>query len=474
MMWNFKTYGDNIAAITDQGERITYSQLNMAGEELFLMIRERCLVFLLSTNSIGSLIGYTAFLNHKIVPLLLDSRMDYELLLNLMETYRPKYLWIPDLLVQQFADCRHTCQKVCQKSGYTLISTGYEEGYPLYPELALLMTTSGSTGSPKLVRQSYDNIKANYHSIVQYLELDDMERPITTLPMNYTYGLSIINSHLAVGAALLMTELTLMDRAFWNFFQSEKATSFGGVPYTYEILNKLRFFHMELPSLRTMTQAGGRLSPELHRRFAEYAMDHGKHFIVMYGQTEATARMSYLPNDKSLEKCGSMGIAIPGGSFSLIDEDGSIINEPETVGELVYEGPNVTLGYAQCGRDLMKGDERSGRLVTGDMARRDSDGYYYIVGRKKRFLKLYGNRVNLDEAEALLKARYTESDCACTGNDDKMYLFITDEHIKEEVKKYMSEKTGLNQSAFHVTVIDQIPKNEAGKTLYSRLEELCQ
>ena len=224
-----------------------------------------------------------------------------------------------------------------------------------------------------------------------------------------------------------------MQKQFWNFFSEYNATSFGGVPYTYEMLDKLRFYRMKLPSLRYMTQAGGKLLPELHKKFAEYAEQNNKKFIVMYGQCEATARMGYLPYEKSVEKCGSMGIAIPGGKFRLIDVNGDNINEPFITGELVYEGDNVTLGYAECTDDLAKGDERHGVLYTGDMARFDKDGYYYIVGRKKRFLKVYGNRVSLDEIDMLIKGRFSDIECASAGIDDNVYIFIVnadDEMIK--------------------------------------------
>ena len=467
MMWNFDQFNNNIVAVSDQGEALTYSQLNEASERLIEVIKDRCLVFSLCTNTIGSLIGYTGFLNNNIVPLLLDSHLDFDLLKYLILTYKPSFLWIPEDMANKLAEYK----PVYNKYHYVLIKTDFSEKYTLNDDLGLLLTTSGSTGSPKLVRQSYKNIRANIKSIVEYLELNETERPITTLPMNYTYGLSIINSHLHVGARILLTERSLMEKEFWNFFKEQEATSFGGVPYTYEILDKLRFFRMNLTSLRTMTQAGGKLSPDLHKKFAEYAIENNKHFIVMYGQTEATARMAYLPYQKSLEKYGSMGVAIPGGKFSLIDTSEKVITEPDIVGELVYEGDNVTMGYAESGEDLIKGDERFGRLVTGDMARMDSDCYFYIVGRKKRFLKIFGNRVNLDETERMIKEAFAHLDCACAGIDDNMYVFITDQSLSDQVKKFISEKTGLNPIAFKVKTITEIPKNEAGKNLYVKLEK---
>jgi acyl-coenzyme A synthetase/AMP-(fatty) acid ligase len=228
---------------------------------------------------------------------------------------------------------------------------------------------------------------------------------------------------------------------------------------------------MDLPSLRTMTQAGGRLAPELHREFAQYAAETGRSFVVMYGQSEATARMSWLPPEKSLEKCGSIGIAIPGGRFELVDPEGQTINEPDTTGELVYYGENVTLGYAESAEDLPRGDERGGVLATGDLARRDAEGYYYIVGRKNRFLKMFGNRVGLDEVERLLKDRFPGTDCACAGRDDQMYVFATAGAPLEEMKRYLAETTGLYHTSLRLCEIPEIPKNEAGKTLYGEFEK---
>ena len=465
-MWRFKDYKNNIAALDDLGNRITYEELACL-EEQFANICGRKICFILCHNSIGSLAGYVSMVNARVVPVMIADDIDRELLDNLLNTYMPEFLWIPGERTSEFPDT----ETVLSQYGYSLQRTKYNCMDDLYDELALLLTTSGSTGSPKLVRQSYDNIRSNTESIVKYLELDSTERPITTLPMNYTYGLSIINSHLYVGATILLTDKALMQKQFWAFFKSQNATSFGGVPYTYEMLKKLRFFRMELPSLRTMTQAGGKLIPELHKEFAQYALDTGRKFVVMYGQTEATARMAYLPSEKALEKAGSMGIAIPGGTFSLIDADGNEIIDADVVGELVYEGKNVTLGYAEKREDLIIGDERNGRLETGDMAKRDSDGYYYIVGRKKRFLKIFGKRVNLDEIDGLVKAKFSGVECASTGVDDKLYIFVNDSKILLEVKDYIVDKIHINPVAISAKYIDVIPKNDSGKTLYVELEK---
>lgn len=466
-MWNFEQFKNNVAIIDEYGTDVSYENLIEFGDKVASVISERSLVFVMCTNSIGSVAGYASFVNKGMVSVLLNAHLEKELLDNLVETYKPEYIWVPTEMCTEYE--KYNAQNVFSEYGYTLLKTTFDANYEMYDELCIMLTTSGSTGSPKFVRQSYKNVESNAKSIVQYLELNSSERPITTLPMNYTYGLSIINSHFMVGATLLVTDKGLMQKEFWKFFKSAEATSFGGVPYTYEMLERLRFFRMELPSLRYMTQAGGKLTPELHKKFAEYAEQKDVKFIVMYGQCEATARMGYLPAEKSLEKYGSMGIAIPGGKFKLIDVNGNDITEPHVTGELVYYGPNVTLGYAECGQDLIKGDERFGELCTGDMAQFDEDGYYYIVGRKKRFLKIYGNRVNLDEVDRMIKTKFDNIDVASAGIDDHMYIFVTEERYANDVVKFVVEKTGLNPAAFQSIVIDSIPKNDAGKTLYKEL-----
>lgn len=465
-MWDLVKNKESVCLWEEGKEPLSYGQIHDFCERLANITGGRHLAFILCSNTAGAVAGYIAFMNHGTVPVLLNAHIDKGLLDNLLGLYRPAYVWMPESRAGQMQG-----RVLFEEYGYCLVRTGFGIKHELHDDLGLLLTTSGSTGSPKFVRQSYDNVRINAEQIAEYLEIDSSERPITTLPMNYTYGLSIINSHLLVGAEILLTDKGLMQREFWEFFKTARATSFGGVPYTYEMLERLRFRNMDLPSLRYMTQAGGKLSPELHKKFAEYAVEKKKKFIVMYGQCEATARMAYLPAKDSLRKYGSMGIPIPRGRFSLMDSDGKEIADSQVVGELVYTGPNVTMGYAQKPEDLALGDERHGRLETGDMAKRDEEGYYYIVGRKKRFLKIYGNRVNLDEIDQMIKGRFQGVECASSGVDDQMYLFVTDGNLAGDVKAFVSRKTGLNPAAFKTVVLDEIPKNDAGKTLYKELEK---
>jgi long-chain acyl-CoA synthetase len=451
------------AVITSDGKSFDYSSIINISNKIYSFINHRSLVFCLCKNQIGSLCGYVSFISNRVVPLMLESSLDKELLENLIKTYNPEYLWVPKEQVGEFTKG----QEIYSILDYSLIKLTNHNKYQLNDDLALLLATSGSTGSPKLVMLTYENIKSNAKSIVEYLSIDKNERPITTLPMSYSFGLSIINSHLYSGSTILLTNRTLFEKEFWSFLNEYKATSFSGVPYTYEMLKKLRFTKMDLPSLTTLTQAGGKMNIDLNKEIAEFCHNNNKRLFVMYGQTEATARMSYLPHEQSLSKLGSMGIAIPGGQFSIINESGQTVTESNVVGELVYEGRNVSLGYAECGKELSKLDENKGVLITGDMAKRDENGFYYIVGRKKRFVKIFGNRINLDETERLLKN--IVSDCACVGNDDQMYIYINDESRSEEVRNFISVKIGIHHSAFTIKHTATIPKNPSGKTIYNKL-----
>ena len=467
-MFDLERYKLNIAVLTDKEERLSYEELAVAAKTFADAVPQKGLLFCLCENRIASLVGYVACLEHHIPIVLLDGSKEISVLQNLMAIYQPDYIWIATDKKDSIGG-----ETIHSYASYSLQKMQYEEEVEkpeINPELALCLTTSGSTGSPKFVRLSAKNVLANAESIAEYLEIDENERPVTTLPSYYSYGVSVINSHLIKGATILLTEGTVAQREFWNFMKEYKATSISGVPYTYEMLKMLRFFRMDLPCLKTMTQAGGKLNKDIAKEYIEFAQSKGKRFFVMYGQTEATARMSYLPLEHALDKYASIGIAIPRGKFSLIDVNGNAIDEPDVDGELVYEGPNVSLGYAECRADLAKGDENHGVLHTGDVARRDADGYYYITGRMKRFVKVWGNRCNLDATEQLVKAITTS--CACVGVDDKITIFVTQEGLEEEIIKLLVTKTGFNNRAFEVRVIDSIPVKSSGKIDYQVMQNM--
>lgn len=451
-----------MAIIDDQGCALTYGQLCSFTDRFYAHIRQRTLIFILCENCAAAVAGYVASLARRVVPLMVSATMDRQLLDNLIDLYRPEFLWLPAVRQDDFA-----YTPIYSNYQYALLATQVQP-FALYPDLSLLLTTSGSTGSPKFVRHTYQNVESNARNVAKVFALSSAERGMISLPIQFTQGLNVATSHLAAGATILLSAATLTQIEFWHFFKEQRATSFTGVPYSIEILIRLRFFRMDLPHFKTLNQGGGRLTDEQFRLCADYATKTGRRFIATYGSTETTSRMAYLPSELALEKCGSIGHAIPEGTLTLVDDEGQEITRDGVVGEIIYRGPNVTLGYSERGEDLLLGDQRQGQYATGDQAWRDADGCFFIVGRKKRFLKLYGFRIGLDETERLIQEHF-RMECACTGTDKQLLIFVTDDSRRQEILDFIVEKTGVYHAAFAICPIAQIPKNEAGKVLYAQL-----
>ncbi len=469
MFFELEKYAKNVAVETEHGLKLSYTELDAATRSISTCLKPRKLTFCLCENTIGSFVGYVALMNAHQPTVLLDGSKDSEIIMGLMAHYQPQYVWCPTDRWKKEEGRWENAKSIVEYADYTMLEFP-SQNYEIHPDVLLCLTTSGTTGSPKLVKLTEENLKSNAESIAEYLKITEKERAITSLPMYYSFGMSVINSHLIKGATLLLTDKAVIQREFLTFLKEGKATSIAGVPYTYEMLRRLRFLKMDLPKLKTMIQAGGKLNANIVKEYVENAQEKGKEFIVMYGQTEAAPRMSYLPFEKAIEKYASIGIAIPGGKLSIRDVNDQEITTPDVDGELIYEGPNVCMGYAECIEDLAKGDENHGVLHTGDVARFDNDGYFYITGRMKRFVKVWGNRCNLDATEQLVKSITTS--CACVGVDDKITIFVTEEGLEEKIKNYLCDKTGLNIRAFEVRVIDAIPVKSSGKIDYQLMQAM--
>ncbi len=438
-MWDFDKFKSNIAFIEDSGNKITYYELDEMQKEFFNNVNERDLMFILSENSIGSLIGYCSCIQNKVVPLMLDAEIKDEYLERLIDLYKPDYIWMPEeknIFVEG--------NIVFRKYGYELISLNNSEKINIYSELSLLLTTSGTTGNPKLVRLSYNNILSNTKSIVKYLELDESYVPITVLPFYYTFGLSIINTHLYVGATILITKKKIIQKSFWNFFKEHNGNSLSGVPYTFEVLRKFNFHKMELPQLKMITQAGGKLEEDDLNYLLSYIEGKNVKLFIMYGQTEATARISYVPPEMLEHKKGSIGIPIPGCEMCLVDENDNIIKKENEEGEIVCKGENVSLGYAQCKKDLEEGDVNKGILHTGDYGCFDSDKFYYLNKRKDKIVKHYGKRLNLSDLEKSIELNIgVKVNILC--KEDKIIMYVPEKFKEEKKTIEVCNKNGIRK-----------------------------
>jgi long-chain acyl-CoA synthetase len=302
------------------------------------------------------------------------------------------------------------------------------------------------------------------------LALLPSDKSIQGLPMQYSYGLSLINSHLLAGGTIVLTPHSFMRPEFWQDFDTQACTSFAGVPYMYETLARLKFTPADHPTLRTLTQAGGALNLQWVKHYIQLAAAANCRLVVMYGQTEATARISYVPADKLLAKIGSIGVPIPQGRLELRElEPGSELKE------LIYHGPNVMMGYAESLADLALGDELAGVLPTGDIARVDEDGFFYIMGRLKRIVKLFGQRVNLQDIEVELERAFPYR-FATIDAKDKLGVFVEDPAQTvldlQLYKSHLAQYLRVPPVVIKVQQVECLPLTTSGKKDYSGLQKL--
>jgi len=466
---NLNKFQNQISLIdTSTGKSSSYSELETNASRIAAAVKNgnKGIVFLFTTNSCNCITAYLGILKSGNAVLLLDEKLNYELRNDLIKKYNPEFV----ITSNETAPDRYTLNFKFDSLHFFRNKDFIPD--KIFPDLAVLLSTSGTTGSPKLVRLAYKNIQSNAESISEYLQIDNNERPITTLPLSYSYGLSVVNSHLLKGAAIVLTDTTTLFRDFWVLFNEYKCTSFAGVPYTYTMLRRINFDSIELPTLKIMTQAGGKLSEEFIRHFNSYALKQNVKFYVMYGQTEATARISYVPPQKLGEKIGSIGVSIPGGELKIIN-DGIEVTTPNEIGEIVYKGDNVMMGYAENRNDLGKGDELNGVLFTGDLGYKDSDVFFYVTGRMKRFIKIFGLRVNLDEVQKMIENHFGIS-AACTGKDDLLkVLILSNDQINEiNVKSEILKLYKINFNTVVVKKTNEIPTNSSGKYDYVKIDEI--
>jgi acyl-CoA synthetase (AMP-forming)/AMP-acid ligase II len=438
---DLRAFGERVALVTSDGD-VTFRDLAVRVDQAARRLGQgRRLVLVAGANSLDAVVAYLGALaaGH---PVLLAPD-DGAAIESLTSAYDP------DVVVGT----------VGGQWAYRQRRAG--SAHVLHPDLALLLSTSGSTGSPKLVRLSYDNLRANAESIATYLGIGEHDRAATTLPMHYCYGLSVLHSHLVRGAGLILTNLSVADTCFWELFRRAGGTSFAGVPYTFTLLDRVGFDTMRLPRLRYVTQAGGRLAPDRVRHYAQLGRRQGWDLFVMYGQTEATARMAYLPPDLADSHPGAIGVPVPGGNIRLDPLDDDLDDDPDSgVGELVYTGPNVMLGYAQGSADLSAGRTVT-ELRTGDLARRGPGGLYEIVGRSSRFVKVFGLRIDLQRVEAALEA---DGVAACgVARDDELVVAVETVGQHTRLGRVIAQRCGLPVRAVRVVAVPALPRLATGK-----------
>ncbi|MFV0396516.1 MAG: AMP-binding protein [Bacteroidales bacterium] len=465
-MLNFKTHHNLVALISESGERIHYSELDSLSYLFSSYFHDRKLIIVEVSNTPESIAGYAALLSSKQPMMLIDKTTlaaNYDRLIHL---WQPAYGWMHK--DSNFNGIQKTGVEFNQYCLFTLPSNN--NSYTIHPELALLLATSGSTGSGKMVRISYTNLLENTNSILGFLPISHVDRTITTLSFQHAYGLSVVNTHLVVGASIIVSSRSMVEKEFWKLVRKFDITNLNGVPFHYAMMYKLNIDVHWIPSLRFMTQAGAGLPKEMQKVFAQICHTHGARFYVMYGQTEATARIAILPSEYALTKLGSAGKAIPDVSVELYSENGTVIRASEAVGEVMVKGKTIAMGYAESYADLAKPDHWNNCLATGDLGWFDRDGFLYISGRNSRIIKLTGRRFNLDEMTNHLQQFFAQYELVCTGSDDQLFVFCERTIDLNRLSQLVAQEFDLHPTFFRIIPVERIPRSENGKILFHQLK----
>jgi|TARA_B110000503_G_scaffold35328_1_gene57736 acyl-CoA synthetase (AMP-forming)/AMP-acid ligase II len=405
-------------------------------------------------RSVQTVAAYLGCLRQSIVPILVDAGLSVDLINDMANQYQA------DTILHS----RRLETNDYRNDGTFGFFNVYRAKNPtdvlMNDQLRLVLPTSGSTGDPKCVRLDSENIDSCTKEIVRYLNLDGNRISISSLPFHYTYGLSVLHCVLETRSKMVLTDLSLIDKEFWALLEQHQVTDFSGVPFMFEVLRRIKLSPTILINLKCVTQAGGRLDIKHTEHFANLFSENDISYFTMYGQTEASPRISYVPPENALAKLGSVGIALDIGRFYTDALD--CVSE----GELIYEGPNVCMGYAYNREDLSKPDSNKGVLKTGDIATIDNEGFATIVGRKKRFVKVYGSSVNLDDLESKLKGK--SFDTAVIGRDEKIIVLTVDDAIAE-IKNYLYSFVNFPTRAIKIIKIDEINYSSVGKPDYASM-----
>jgi long-chain acyl-CoA synthetase len=428
-------------ALIDGENNVSYDEIIKSSKNLNEKICENSVSLLIADNNVNFIKGYIGFLNKKKnISILIDESFNKDFFGKVISLYRPNYIFLPFKFKKIFKEF-DTIHKI---NDYIVLKTYFSKQDKLNFKNFLLLSTSGTTQNPKFVRLSSQNIETNIKNIIKYLKIRSNHKTITTMPLGYSYGLSILNSHLATGASIVLNKHTIFENCFWDTLKIKKINSFGGVPEFYEFLQKLNFEKRIVKTLKYITQAGGKLNQETLKYFGEICKKKKIKFYIMYGQTEAAPRMSYLDWKNFFKGFGSVGKALEGCNFLLKDKNGRTIKKEGKSGKIYFYGKNVFLGYANSFKDLKKGDENNGKLNTGDLGKYDKFKNLYILGRKDKFVKIFGKRCNLADLEDFLKEKKFFVKC----NYNKPFLEINTSSFSnnEKIKKFSSEFLKLNSN----------------------------
>lgn len=439
----------NSSFIKDDNKIYTYADLVNQHNIYRNLNLKKALVLILASNNFETLSFYYHFFEKKFPILLLDYNSDNNFVKTILTNYKPKYIITEKKIHFGFKSIYKFNNTSIYKTDFLIPKTN--------KKLSLLINTSGSTGSQKFAKLSYDNIIDNTLNILKYLKIKTNDKVITTMPFAYSYGLSIINTHLKQNSSIVLTNRSILEREFWQDYNEFQISNLNGVPKFWEIILKLNAKKILNDNIKFITQAGGALVNRSDKLLCNFCIKESIKFYKMYGQTEASPRISYLDHKYCLTKIGSIGKPIPGGEVKIKN------------GEIVYYGKNIFGGYSLNYKDLSKFIFKK-VLKTGDLGYIDKDNFIYINGRKKRIMKLNGLRYSLDDIEKKINNEII-GDCAIIQTNDMITLFLNKKEDIDKTYLFLTKSLKIEKRVFKLKVIDKIPLNKNNKINYNKLKD---
>jgi len=463
----FKKIKKKNAIIDQEYSNLSYKEVLTQTDKIKKKIKKRSLILIISENSIGSLLAYIFCIINDQVAIIIDSKTSKQNIIKIFKNYQPNFVFLSNKKKNIF-------KKICLEKyiffDQILMKNKKITKKKLNKNLSLLLSTSGSMGSIKFVKLSKTNLKHNTNSIIDYLKISDKDCSITNLPTSYSYMLSIINTHLEVGASIVISKYSLIEKNFWKIFKNNKITSFNGVPYSYEILLRIGLKKLKIDTLRYLTHAGGKIENNRLSKIIKFCKKNNLKFFSMYGQTEASPRISYLEPEFSKKKIGSIGRGIPGNKIYIVNNSGEKILKPNVEGEIICEGKNVFMGYSKNCDDLETPNKENYKLKTGDLGFFDKDGFFYVTSRINKIAKIFGNRIDLGALENLMSLKGYKT--ACLSNNNKIFIFIEKKYNKKILINVISKITNLNVSSFELIKLKYFPRTSNNKISYNDLKKL--
>jgi long-chain acyl-CoA synthetase len=447
--------GARIALSNDQGLAMSYRMVFDKLEEFRMssFVEATELVVLVLSREIDSVLAYLGVLSSGASLIIAPEDMSPNSVIELRAAYRPNAILASASEIKRLG---MVPTKTWGEVGRVDIKEGVKA--PTIQQ-QVLMSTSGSSGSPKQVRLTEGHLAANARDIAIALGIESEDVALTQLPLSYSYGLSVLNSHLWAGAHVVCSSIGVVSSGFAQFLEAQNISSLVGVPFTYQMYTKIGIYERLPKSVRYFTQAGGAMKPEVVSEVATALRKGSIEFFSMYGQTEATARIAILHSSLALDYPDSVGVPVPSGSVEIGTE-----NHPD---ELVFFGPNTMLGYSLNRDDLSDPDACLGYLQTGDLAE-IRDGLIFIKGRIKRIAKINGMRVNLAEIEQNL-SKFAPT--AVVEKSNK--LLVVSEAPQDQlvqVGEFLKD-LGFQDRDFKLTRVDELPKLHSGKIDLAALSE---